>query len=488
MNKVLQILLIFTLFIAKESSGQLGNYWTLQVSTEGTLLSGALVAAKSNNAGFFYNPASMSSNQESSFSFNTSFFRVYSLDYKNPFGENTELTHFTGNFDPIFLSFLVPKKNKLDIKLGISIMGKQNTDIRLEDRVFIKDYSFPNLSTSLGDYEGIYDYRLRSSEYWVNLSASKKFNEKFSLGVTTIIAYRSLDYENNILSNFVSSNFLDLNSTSSFQTLTKSFMYNYKLIFKVGAIYTLNDHSRLGLNITTRSYNIYGRGSNKKSVSQTNIGNLILDTTGVLIDDHLLSSYADNLKANFKSPFSIALGYNIEFERDEFGIAIEYFNEIEPYRVITGEETGEFINTTTNLVSETDFLDLSYGQKSIMNIAISYERHINEIFTMLTGFRTNFTTSLGNDYEEEFQFNHIQDIDINYYHFTGGSTFTLLNNKFIFGADIAISFNSGLPNVVNFSEPLVINDQGFPLRGDLQNNASIRNFMIGFVLGYSLKF
>ncbi len=488
MRKSLQLILLLTLFIANESKGQLGNYWTLQVSTEGTLLSGALVAAKSNNAGFFYNPASMSSDQESSFSFNTSFFRIYSLNYKNPFGKNTDLNHFTGNFDPIFLSFLIPKKNRLNVKLGISLMGKQNTDIRLEDRVFLKDYSFPNLSTSMGDYEGIYDYRLRSSEYWVNLSASKKFNEKFSLGLTTIIAYRSLDYENNMTSNYVSSNLLDQNLTSSFQTLTKSFMYNYKLIFKVGAIYTINDHSRIGLNITTQSYNIYGRGSNKKSVSQTNVGNLILDTTGVLIDDHLISSYGDNLKANFKSPFSIALGYNIEFERDQFGIAIEYFNDIAPYRVVTGEETGNFINTTTNMVSESDFLDLSYGQKSIVNIAVSYERHINEAFTMLTGFRTNFTTSLEAGYSEEFKYNHIEDIYINYYHFTGGSTFSILNNKFIFGTDIAISFDSDLPNVVNFSEPLIINDQGIPLRGNLENNASIINFMIGFVLGYSLMF
>lgn len=145
MKKFFLTFIISLHFIASSSVyGQLGNYWTLQVSTEGTLLSGALVAANNNTAGFFYNPASMSSDSTSSFSFNTSLFRTYFLKYKNAFGEGTDLQDIPGNFDPIFLSYLVPRKNKLNVKLGVSLMGKQNTNYKILDRVYHSDYSFPS--------------------------------------------------------------------------------------------------------------------------------------------------------------------------------------------------------------------------------------------------------------------------------------------------------------------------------------------------------
>ena len=148
-----------------------------------------------------------------------------------------------------------------------------------------------------------------------------------------------------------------------------SLMYNFKLLLKLGAIYNLNDHSRLGLNITTSSLTVFGRGSVERYISHINVKSLVLDSIDINEEDQLVSDFGRDFKANFKSPFSIALGYNIEFERDEFGIAIEYFNDIEPYKVITGEETGTFINTKTNMLSESDFLDLTYGQRSIVNIA-----------------------------------------------------------------------------------------------------------------------
>jgi hypothetical protein len=260
------------------------------------------------------------------------------------------------------------------------------------------------------------------------------------------------------------------------------------LILKIGAIYSFNEHSRIGINVTTHSINIYGRGSNKKSISQTNVGNLILDTTGVLIDDILISSYADGLKANFKSPLSIAIGYNVEFKKHSFGFAVEYFNEVKPYKVISGEETNEFINTSNTDISETNFLNLAYGQRSIINFAVSYERKLSEVVTILTGLRTNFTTSIGVDYQEEYKFNHIEDIDVNYYHFTGGSTFSFLNNSFIFGIDFALSHSNNVPYLVNFSEPLITNNESIPLRGNIENKAKINNYMLGFVIGYSLEF
>lgn len=468
--------------------GQLGNYWTLQVSTEGTLLSGALVAAKSNNAGFFYNPATISSDSSSSFSFNTSLFRSYFLKYTNPFGENTEMRHSTGNFDPIFLAFLIPRKNKLNVKFGLSIMGKQNTDMRLIDRVYLPNYNFPKIPGTVGDYEGLYNYRLRSSEYWINFSSAKQINEKFSLGFTIIGAIRTLDYILSMASNYVYKDETDNSSTASYKNYTEAYMYNFKLLVKVGAIYNLNDHSRLGLNITSSSLNVFGSGSIERYISQINVRGLVLDSIDIIEDDQLVSDFARDLKVNFKSPLSIALGYNIEYSKHSFGFAVEYFREIKPYKVIIGENRGTLINSSNQIINEEEFLSLTFAQRDILNFAFSYEQYITESFTILTGFRTNFSTSRDINYTGAFRYNHIEDITINYYHLTGGGTFTLLNNKFILGIDLGFNYEKQQENIVNYTIPLVVNNEGIPLRGNIENNATLSNTMLGIVLGYSFQF
>jgi hypothetical protein len=489
LKKFFLTVFIYLNFIAVSSVyGQLGNYWTLQVSTEGTLLSGALVAANNNTAGFFYNPASMSSDSASSFSFNTSLFRTYFLNYKNAFGEGTDIQDIPGGFDPIFLSYLVPRKNKLNVKLGVSLMGKQNTNYKILDRVYHEDYSFPSLDSVSGDYGGQYSYALKSSEYWVNFSFSRQITKVFSLGATIIVAYRYINYINDVSSNYVFINNFGQNSTSTFQDQTSAEMYNYKVLGKLGVIFNLNENSRIGLNITTNSWNIFGRGNIQRTVSQTNLLALTKDTSLANANDQFISDYGPGLKADYKSPFSISLGYNLEMSKYKFGFAVEFFNEIEPYNVIQGENLGTIINTANPEISEKEFLSLSFGQRKIVNFAVSYERILNEKFTILTGFRTNFSTTKNVDFSGIESLNHIEDISVDFYHLTFGSTFTLLRNEFIGGFDLGLSFQNNQPNIINYSDPLVINNKGVPLVGDNQYNTSISDIMLGLVLGYSFKF
>jgi len=482
-------LFVFLLFLSSSKlNAQLGNYWTLQVSTEGTLLSGALVAANNNTAGFFYNPASISSDSTSSFSFNTSLFRTYFLNYNNPFGEGTKVQDFPGGFDPIFLSYLVPRKNKMNVKLGFSLMGKQNTNYKILDRIYLPDYSFPNLDSTIGDYEGLYNYVLKSSEYWLNFSLSKQINKVFSLGATLIVAYRYLNYINNVSSNYAFTNSIGQYSTSSFQDNTDAYMYDYKILGKIGMIFNLNEHSRVGINITTSSLSIYGRGNIQRTISQTNVIALSLDTGIADANDQFISDFGSGLKANYQSPFSISLGYNLDQEKFKFGFAVEFFNKIDPYNVIQGEDLGTVINTANPEVSEAEFLSLSFGQRSIVNFAISYEKILNTKFTILTGFRTNFSTTMNVDYSGIDNLNHIEDIPVNFYHLTFGSTFTFLRNQFIGGFDLGMSFQNDQPNIINYTSPLVINENGIPLIGNNQNNTGITDIMVGFVLGYSFSF
>lgn len=308
------------------------------------------------------------------------------------------------------------------------------------------------------------------------------------MGATIIAAYRYVNYINNLSSNYIFLNGLGQYSTSSFEDNTTAYMYNYKILGKLGVIFNLNKNSRIGLNITTNSLNIFGRGDIQRTVSQTNLLALTKDTSLADANDQFISDFGSSLKADFKSPFSISLGYNLDKEKYKFGFAIEFFNEIEPYNVIQGENLGTIINTANSDISENEFLSLSFGQRKIVNFAISYERTLSEKITILTGFRTNFSTTRNVDFTGIESYNHIEDISIDFYHLTFGSTFTFLRNEFIGGFDLGMSFQNNQPNIINFSDPLVINNVGVPLVGNNQYNTKITDIMLGLVLGYSFKF
>jgi hypothetical protein len=415
-------------------------------------------------------------------------FRSYFLNYKNPFGPNTRFKKVIGNFDPFYISFIIPRKNKLNLRLGLSLLGVQNTNFRFFDRIYQKDYSFPNLEQKKGDYEGLYNYRLRSSEYWFNLSISRVLSKRFSMGMTFILGYRYLDYVYDLSSNYVFKNELNVTNTASFHEYTETYMYNIKFIYKLGFIYNINENSRIGINLTSSSLNLFGRGSNYHSISEVNVIGLLIDSIGFSYNDQLTSAYNDNLKANHKSPLNVSIGYNIEFRKQQFGVVLAFFNRVEDYKVVTGVNDGDFINTAIVKTDEANFLNLYYGQRYIINFAIGYQRTLNESFTILTGFRTNFSTSVNKNNVSIYNYNYLQDLVTNYYHLTVGNTFTLLKNKFIFGIDFGFNFLSKQPNIVNYTTPLIINNQGYPLRGDVENNANTTNYMLGVVIGYSLKF
>jgi hypothetical protein len=106
----------------------------------------------------------------------------------------------------------------------------------------------------------------------------------------------------------------------------------------------------------------------------------------------------------------------------------------------------------------------------------------------MLGFRTDFSATQDVDYTFEEKLLSITDIEINIYHISGGLTFTLLKNKFILGVDFGISSSNNLNDLINYTQPLVINENGIPLRGNIQPISKQNIYSLGFVFGYSFNF
>ena len=478
------------LFLNSIAFSQLGNLATQQVGTEGLLMGGALVAAESNNAGLFYNPASISSSSLFSFSFNTSVYRMQFLNFQNAFGPDTEFKLSSSRFESPFFSMMLPIKNKQNVKIGFGTFSRFNVDYNFFNRIVVDD-PFPELGHSSGVYEGDYSYTIKSSEQWIVFDASKRLSDKFLIGASVIVAIRSLTFIEKIDAGYTYRNQIgEQANNSSFKTETNAYMYDYKLLFKLGGIYKMNEKNRFGLTITTPSLSVLNNARNFRSVEQTNIDELLDDIEQKeKYQDFKVSNFSNGLKGRYKSPLSIGLGYDRHINNDLISFGVDFVGSIQPYLLIDGEgETDELINTADSSFAIASFLDMTFGQRAIVNFSVGYNRELNEKFLLMVGFRTNFSATKDIGYTPLEELKSITDIVINQYHLSGGLTFTFLKNRFVLGTDLGFSFGRNNDNFVNFSNPLVLNDKGIPLRGDIAPIMNQSIVSLGFVFGYSFVF
>jgi len=453
-------------------------------------MGGALVAAESNNAGLFYNPASISSSSLFSFSFNTSVFRMQFLNFQNAFGPDTEFKLTSSRFESPFFSMMLPMDNKYNIKLGFGTFSRFNVDYNFFDRVIVDD-PFPELDHSSSVYEGDFSYTIKSSEQWIVFDASKRLNDKFFVGASAIVAIRSFTYITKTDASYIYIDEIGQDAiNSNFRVETNANMYDYKLLFKFGGIYKMDDKNRFGLTITTPSLSVLNNGRNFRSVEQTNVDDLLDDPElNEKYKDFKVSNFGSGLKARYKDPFSIAIGYDRHINDDLISLSVSFVNKINPYNLIDGEgENDELINTADSSFSIGTFLDLTFGQRSIVNFSIGYKRTLNEKLLLMLGFRTNYSATKDVDYTLKEELLSVTDIIINQYHLSGGVTFTFLRNKFILGTDIGFSFGKNNDNFVTFSKPLVLNEKGIPLRGNIAPIMKQSIVSLGFVFGYSFVF
>ena len=477
------------LFITVTVFSQLGNLTTQQVGTVGLFMGGSLVAAESNNAGLFYNPASVSSNSLFSFSFNTSVFRAQFLNFNNGFGPDTEFSLSSSRFESPFFSMMLPTKNKYHVKFSFGTFSHQNVDYNFFNRVVV-DNPFPQLNHTNGRYEGIYSYTLKSSEQWVVFAASKRMNEKILLGSSLIIALRSLTY---IISENASYLFesgpANKNFNSLFVNEDNAYLYDYKLILKFGGIYIIDKKNRVGLTIMTPSLSVINSARNFRSIQQTNINLLMPDPDNPEYQDFKISNSETGLEGNYKTALNISLGYDFQIdEKEVFSFAINYYSKISPYNLISGKNNKDNLVNTSNIDVNDSFLNLLFGQRSIVNFSFGYKTDLSEKIMLLTGFRTNFSTTKKNNYSLKEEALSIVDLKSNLYSISGGITFTVQKNKFIVGTDFGFSGGKDQDPFVNFSNPLVINNRGIPLRGNINPIMKQTIFSIGFVFGYSFVF
>ncbi|MEA1898882.1 MAG: hypothetical protein U9N53_14585, partial [Bacteroidota bacterium] len=437
-RKDLQVLILalsFSFLSSSELAAQSSRYWSTNLNEESSMLAGAVVGGGAGVGAIYYNPAWITENQISKFSFNANLVSLQFYKLTNALGEGIDLQTTKFNIQPRFLSFLLKPKNMKDMSFQVVILNKSRNEVEL---THAQDINLDILQSLPGieRYYANFKFRKRYNEDWVGIGTSYEIKPGFSIGISMFGTAKSLRYNHSshlyafpltdtIFSDTDTIPFYTANNSSS-----EYIRYNnYRILWKIGLGYKSGSIS-MGLNISTPSINIYSDG---KIVSKLDQQENIIDPSGSgFLQNYLIADeqVKDEISINHKDPLSIAFGLNYRTPngKHKYFFTMEYFSKLNAYTIIDANinpniTTGSIYNELVNK----KWLSYNNDARHVVNFAVGYESEVSEDVMIMGGFKTDFSAKHHYSFANSEGFeNQIRTINADFYHLTGGG---LLNVK-----------------------------------------------------------
>ena len=473
------VLTFLSPFIAK---AQPGNYWSNSFNTEASLLAGAVVGGNAGITAIFYNPAGISEIQESRFDLNASLFNLEKKQYSNPLGEGTEMDNYIFKVFPRFTSYVYQSKSVDHLTYQFAIFNRNSAKTNIYNRVLLED---ANIMYPLVDerYTGLFDLSSTYDDYWGSFGISKRINDHWSVGFAFNISVQSLNYMRSASSNLIPVIESSTGGTALYSSQWQSYehvkAYNWRFIAKLGVMYK-KDNISMGLNITLPSMRLFGNADVNRTISQTNI---IYDSQK--LPDIYMNEYPQYVYFKMQDPLSIAFGLKIhDKNRSDYYLTVEYFMPIKTYNSIDATKSVSDISTPANY-----FSSYSFGNRSVLNIAIGYKKMLTETLGFLAGFRTDSNPYIIGHNEKYWELNSFEALNINLFHLTGGVKFDYRKSSFVVGLQNSFGYKSLQDEFINFSNPEAYNPTTkLALQGPRAPIMSYSYNSLGFYLGFSIEF
>ena len=490
---LLFLVLSFSFLSSSELAGQSNRYWSTNLNEESSMLAGAVVGGGAGVGAIYYNPAWITENQISKFSFNANLVSLQFYKLSNALGEGIDMQTTELNIQPRFLSYLLKPKNMKNMSFQVVILNKTRNDIEL---THAHDINLDILQFLPGTerYYANFKYRKRYNEDWAGIGTSFEIKPGFSIGISMFGIVKTLKYNYSVdlyafpLSDTIFSGI----DTIPFYTATNSsseyIRYNnYRLLWKIGFGYKAGNIS-MGLNISTPSINIYSDG---KVVSKLNRQENITDPSGSgFLQNYLIADeqIKDDVSISHKDPLAIAFGLNYKApnKKQSYYFSMEYFSKLNPYSIIDTEinpniSTESIVNELTN----NKWLNYTNSARHVVNFAFGIESEISKDILIMGGFKTDFCAKEQGSFTEDENFeNQIRSINANYYHVTGGGLLNLKGHRIFAGLQYSIAIERNNLQIINLSDPVEYNQvENAALQGTRQDNMNLSYHSLSFFFG-----
>ncbi|HAI76209.1 MAG TPA: hypothetical protein DCM08_08165 [Microscillaceae bacterium] len=478
---------IFMLAFISQLQAQTNHYWSQQFGARSSLMAGAVVAGGKDNSVMYYNPALLVNITHPSISVTANAYKYDIITIKNGAGDGIDLNSERLSLFPQLISGMRSFKDHSKWRWGYSLMTRFQANIKTSIR---KEFSGDVLVNRAGldEYIGEFRYEASLNELWGGLTLAHKVSDKFSVGLTQYIAYRTQGHER--ANNRTTLPIIDPvppSTTPGYRILKADdnellTFTNFKAIWKLGFAFDFK-RLKLGLTITSPSVNITGSANVQREILRDNL-NLFLPGNAYR---SLVGTGQQNVKSvEHKTPLSIGVGVEYHFPKTIISFVGEYFAPISNYFVIKPEPAA-FIRPTTltsdlsGLPNTFNFLAVSSLSREIFNFGFGLEQHLTSKIILNAGFRTDFDS-----YERSQSRANRENIVLgatywDLYHVSAGFTLKQDKSEVTFGINYAFSSNNRkAEQQTNFSNPTdaqfllgTINRTAFPVINSI-------NVIVGF--------
>ncbi len=415
MSKQIRTILIIFLpglfLLFKTASAQDANYWTYQYGSRSTLLGGAVIGSVLDLSGTYYNPGAISLIKDPETVLAAKIFEYPNYNLEGTSINDVQLSSSSLGPAPSLVATMLKLDWLGNHSLVLSFLTRYDLriDLAYSDARSINKDQLTNIITNLY-------LREKMSESWFGITWSHSFGAKIGIGATPYFVFRShTTFGQSIVqtTSLQDEHFLALDS--------REYSYDqYSLLLKAGITFDFIGNT-IGLTITTPRIGFYNNGSS--GINNTIDGKNPFDEDENIT--YVAADYQKDVPANYKSPFSVAVGTTFKIDRTNVYVSAEWFSSVAKYSVISPRPF------TVQIGSDTLYNGITGQANSVINVGVGFQHTFNGSFSLNTSITTDFSAS-NSDIENEISF---ASWDI--YHLMLGGALNILNVEITMGLGYA---------------------------------------------------
>lgn len=446
-------LTVCLLLLAGYAHAQDVNYWSSSYSPGGFLAPGATIANNGDSGVFFINPALFGHSRKSSASISGTIYQYQYTKIKDGAGTGLDLKSSGGSVIPQIVSNTITLKMKKPFTIAyalvhepiMSFTGTQRKDA--QQNVLNDSYS-PGAETFVGQYTA----QNSIDETAGILSTGFMLSPRLAFGFSAEGRIRKQSYSQNFSSRAIFNTSTDtlfppIASTEEYYLNTYT---HIGIRLRLGLAYDIGARDHLGLLLTTPLLHISGSST---MVADDEINNIKQDS---LFTWYLLATTRQTgLKAKYKMPVSLALGYTHDFGTGQVFFSAEYFAKVNEYNIVSPRNEAFIRPDTANNAGTSTLTRLKDAHKAILNVAIGFSKVLTPTVTGFISARTDFNyggPSNYKDYETGLGYtSNTADWDL--YHMQLGANFKKRKFNLRVGLLLDYGHTNQYPQVVNYDNP-----------------------------------
>ncbi len=475
MVKLISFSLLFS--SGKICIGQDYHYWSEQFGGEATMMGGAILASGSDNSMVFYNPGRTGFINSNSISISANVYKIQMTKFQNALGQKNDVGYNRYAFYPQVLARMIPLAKNSQWHLGVGLFTRYNSRLLFHEKIVTTYDALPLLSGN-ELFIGSTDYSNDFNEQWGVVSVAHQLNQSWSIGLSTIAAYRYQYYR----SSSEGLSLVDDASASlvSLKTSTDLLYVNWRLLWKLGLAWQ-EGRWKAGLTITTPTINLYGDADVQSEIV---IGGLKALVPTSQIDNLIISDRQERKPIHYKHPLSIGFGLAYEANHYKLELGAEYFFQISKYHILSSEPRitiypGGALPLNDRYLPIVDVLGYN---KPLLNVSLGYRYEVSDIYSLYSSFRTDF-----NNYSNP-EFNdggiNLWGREWDLYHLVIGGSRLKDKEMIHIGVEITAGMKSDLRMLSDYNSPVMAN----LLFSEAERKMEGTDLGFSLIIGYTYSF